>query len=166
MKRFLASDVLVSAMLLGLFVMLSPASLALATTTGERSQSVAPIAHSSSITYKAAICVQWANEKRCSNGETHKAGTGITITASAQPAPVAPWRLVMMTKEIAPRQGMPRVQMDCGKQAQCHVSGSAHGPGAASYWACVTDASSNLAAVCSKAGPHAILSNPVRAVVS
>lgn len=160
MKRFLTSGVLVSAMLTGFLILLSPASLVFATTTGERSQSVAPIA------FGTSICAQWIDETGCNTGAPRPSGTNIFITVSARPAPVAPWHLVMMTKEMAPSQGAARVQADCGQRAQCQVAGPASGPGTAIFWSCVTDATKDIPDVCSKAGPHAILSDYSRVVVS
>lgn len=160
MKRFLTSGALISVMLLGFLVVSSPPSPALAASVGKQSRAIASVA------FKASVCVQWINETGCNTGVPHRAGTSIFITASVRPAPVAPWRLVMMTKETTPNQVSTRVQVDCGQRVQCQVSGPASGPGTASFWSCVTDRSTNLAEVCSKAGPHAVLSDYAWVIVS
>ena len=160
MKRFLASGALVSVMFLSFLILSGPASLAQAATVERQSQAIASTA------FRPSVCVQWIDETGCNTGVSHRAGTSIFITASVQPAPVAPWRLVMMTRETTPNQVLTRVQVDCGQRAKCQVAAPASGPGTASFWSCMTDRSTNLAEVCSKAGLHAILSGYAQAVVS
>lgn len=164
MKRFLASNALMPMAILGFLMVLSPPSLALAVTGGQ-DHLVTPVVQHFDGAYNAFICVQWNNETRCSSGEPHKgANNSVFITASAQPAPVAPWHLVMLFKVISPHPETSLLLTDCKQRAQCQVSvGPFHdGSGKIRAWSCITDAAKDLTTVCSKAGPHAILSNQAR----